>query len=218
MASGTEPLEFRLTHEGGMNRRIEAAGWTDDSLTPTTAQVDELETKGWARVPFPAMGKNRDFVLTDEGRKVADASSSSASPAPAVDLNWAAVTPTLERIVEEYERRGAPEMGILPPNAGPATAPHIRELVRLELVEEVALFDQDENVRPTRRALEFLRGWPGTSGEAVLELLLASLDTRIEQTNDEEERSTLIRVRDGLAGVARDVFVGVLTRQAGDAL
>lgn len=49
--------------------------------------------------------------------------------------------------------------------------------------------------------------WP--TGEVIATRLLAELDERVEATSDPDERSKLVRVRDALTGMGRDIFVDV---------
>lgn len=62
-------------------------------------------------------------------------------------------------------------------------------------------------VSPEARRLVGL--WP--SEDAAADRLLAALDALVERASDPDERSRLLKVRDGLAGAGRDVVVGVAT-------
>lgn len=229
LAADEQPLEFDLLHFGAMERGLKDArgAWQDDTLAPTHAQVDQLEDRGLVRVTA-VDGKRRTFYLTDEGRQHARllANREQASEPGSVDLRWDVARPLLETIVAEYEARGAPELGIaVSAVAGDQVVetkrPALLRQLRLhDLVETNGDTDQNEPqwVAPTARAMQLLRRWPSSSGEAIVEELVAALTARIEQADDGEERTALIRVRDGLAGAARDITVGVLTGLARESL
>ena len=68
-------------------------------------------------------------------------------------------------------------------------------------------------MRLTELTLRMLDGWPGSLDEEALRGLVGVLNAEIEQTNNDDKRSKLIQVRDGLRGVARDL---VLTYLRGD--
>lgn len=62
-------------------------------------------------------------------------------------------------------------------------------------------------VRPTEKSLRLIKGWPEDSANDVVENLLAMLDAEIADTHDEQKKSRLVQVRDGIAYVARDLFI-----------
>jgi hypothetical protein len=82
---------------------------------------------------------------------------------------------------------------------------YIRTVHETDQIPEPSVFALEE------RALQLVAGWPSTSGEAALEKLLAVLDERIAAEPDEERRSRLEKLRDGVVAAGRDVAVGVLT-------
>jgi hypothetical protein len=66
-------------------------------------------------------------------------------------------------------------------------------------------------VVPTERALQLLAGWPA-DGEVALARLIATLQTQIDATSDEEEKGKLRRVLDAVQGVGENVAAEVLTK------
>jgi hypothetical protein len=190
-------------------------GWPGDERPPSSVEVDDLAERGWVRIDT-VNGKGRSFAITGAGREVATARARqrSAAAVSAVALDWSAVNPVLEIFYEAYVEAGAPEHGIesetvLRRTADPAGArAALRELVRGGYLDELADaegVDIPLVVRPTTLALQLLAGWPGSSPEAALDELVVALDQAIASSADEDRRSKLVRVRDGLLGAARDV-------------
>lgn len=68
-------------------------------------------------------------------------------------------------------------------------------------------------VRPTEKALQLAAGWPSGPADHIAAQLVAALDERIDRAEG-EERSRLVRLRDGITGIGRDVLVAVLTDAA----
>lgn len=229
LAANHEPLEFHLIHSGGMERGVsdDRGAWQDDAFAPTHTQVDQLEDQGMVRVTR-ADGIGRMFYLTDKGRNHARLLGDRLQPKPAnaVDLGWDAARPLLEAIVAAYEAGGAPEFGIDVQSVADdastenAQAALLRQLRLHDLVETSGETDSTGPrwVAPTARALQLLRRWPASSAEAILDELVAALTARIEQTTDQEERTTLVRARDAVTGAARDIVIGVLSSQISGSL
>lgn len=200
-------------------------GWPKDREPPSSVEVDHLEERDWVRVSS-AEGKGRNFAVTVAGQDAARAHARqrSAAAASAVALDWSAVNPVLEHFYDAYVEAGAPEHGVESeavlrrtddPGSGRAA---LRELVRagyLEGLTEVEQVDIPLSVRPTPSTLQLLAGWPGSTPEAALDELVGALDQAIATTADEDKRSKLVRVRDGLLGGARDVALAYFEKKVG---
>ncbi|MCZ7589204.1 MAG: hypothetical protein M5U27_10210 [Gaiella sp.] len=94
------------------------------------------------------------------------------------------------------------------------TALILADLVRTGYLEETASTDQLPGplwCRLAEKGLQVTAGWPSSSGQLAYERLIALLDQRIAEATDDDERSRWERVRDGVLGIGRDVFVGVIT-------
>lgn len=219
-----EQQTFLLVYTGG-GRELLVAGWPEDLAAPSTEEVDDLQERGWVRVT-DAEGKGRTFAITVDGRDAASAHARqrAAAEVSAVQLDWSAVNPILERTYKAYTDAGAPEFGIETAKVlGGVEDPvssrvAIRELVRagyLEAVIDTDVSDIPVIVRPMPVTLQLLAGWPGGTAEAALDELMEALDRAISLTADPEERSRLMRVRDGLGGVARDIVLAYLEKKIG---
>ena len=97
----------------------------------------------------------------------------------------------------------------------------LNDLVRARYLEET--LGTDQHVGPAwcrldEKGLQVIAGWPASSGEAAFERLITLIDERIDTASTEEERSKWQRLRDGIAGVGRDVIVGVLTTTVNSAV
>lgn len=64
----------------------------------------------------------------------------------------------------------------------------------------------------TDKALQVVASWPSTTGEAAVQKLVAELDRRIEDEPDEARKGKLVKLRDGILDVGKDVAAGVLTK------
>ena len=199
--------------------------WPTDIEPPSSVEVDRLEERGWVQVS-KREGKGRAFAVTVTGQDAARAHvrQRSAAAASAVALDWSAVNPVLESVYEAYVSAGAPEYGVqseavlrdIGDSAGTRAA--LRELVRggyLEALADIEQADIPLVVRPTPLTLQLLAGWPSGTPEAALDELVAVLDQAIDSTPEGEQRSKLVRVRDGLLGAARDVAIAYFEKKVG---
>ncbi len=96
----------------------------------------------------------------------------------------------------------------------PDTSRAFEVLERSEYVQGTASIEQLPGaltVVPTERALQLLEGWPA-DGEVALARLLTALQTEIDSTDDEEEKSKLRHVLDAVQGVGENVAAEVLTK------
>jgi hypothetical protein len=216
---------FVLTYTGNGPVIIGHPGWPEDAAPPSSVEVDRLAERGWVSIER-ADGKGRAFAVTIHGREAASAYARqrSAAGGSAVVLDWSVVNPVLEAFYHAYTQAGAPEHGVesepvLRTLDDPAAArASMRELVRGGYLEEVTGVDQSDipgAVRPTPATLQLLARWPGSNSEAALAELVSALDQAIESTPAGEKRSTLVRVRDGLIGAARDIALSYLERKVG---
>jgi len=165
-------------------------------------------------------GNGRTFAVTEVGREAwvrhrADA----ILDVRAIDLTWDSTRATLERIYALYRSaRGPMGASVIQltqdPESGAEAEAQIDHLVRagyLDVGRSSAA--GPTHVRATELTLQMLDGWPGSLGEEALRGLVGALNAEIENTTDNDKRSKLIQVRDGLRGVARDL---VLTYLRGD--
>jgi hypothetical protein len=97
------------------------------------------------------------------------------------------------------------------PTSGAAATAQIDQLIQagyLEVGRESA--NGPTHVRPKQLTLQMLDGRIGSLGDEAPPGLLAALTAEIDRTTDEDKRSKLIHVRDGLAGVAKGLFLTYL--------
>jgi hypothetical protein len=219
-----EPDIFVLYYPGGGERPsiIGHGGWPEDAPPPSSVEVDEMEDRGWVRVT-KRDGQGRHFAVTREGRSACKQHAEQLAPRSGsrVDLSWSAALPVLHLLYEEYVGHSAPEAGIktlvLVDSADdPASMKAaIRELARDGYLEIVfgGQGDVPVSVRPTPKALQLEAGWPGSSAEAAIGDLVEALNSQIASTADTEEKSALVKVRDGLLGAARDFVVAYLAKK-----
>jgi hypothetical protein len=204
------------------NTWVGVVGWPDTAEVPSPHQLDDLADEGWLRV-LKSEGNSRHVAVTGPGREawaahIADTAHNSS----AVDLSWSAARATLLQVYGLYRDQGAPPMGarIVPladgsERGGQAEA-HIGELVRggyLEVGRESAA--GPTHVRPTKLTLQLFDGWPAGPAQAALEELVRDVDIAIERTPDEERRSKLVALRDGLVGAGRDIAIAYLEKKIG---
>ena len=52
-----------------------------------------------------------------------------------------------------------------------------------------------------------LAAWPADSSSQALNELVAVLNAQIAQSGDEDEKSKLVQIRDGLLGVGKQLFM-----------
>jgi hypothetical protein len=216
-----EPQTWSMMHTGGMGPRAWAGvgGWPDDAEVPSEHTIDELAERGFVRV-LRIKGNGRTFAITGAGRDAwAKHQADGILDIRAIDLTWESARTTLERIYALYRSARGP-MGVpitqltQDPESGAQAEAQIEHLIQAGYLE----VGRDSSagpthVRPTELTLQMLDGWPGSLGEEALRGLVAALNAEIEQTTDDDKRSKLIQVRDGLRGVARDL---VLTYLRGD--
>jgi hypothetical protein len=201
-------------------------GWGEERVAPSPGELDELRRRGWLHV-IESDAERITFGLTPLGRRAARAYARRLATAgqSAVSLDWPAVTPVLDCVYEMYTEDGAPEYGVPSEEVLREVDGHeagraaLRELVRAGYLEETSTPDRlaelPRTVRPTPLTLQLLAGWPVSSAEAVLDQLVAALDQAIESTSDPEQRSRLVKVRDGLLGAARDVALAYFEKKVG---
>ena len=66
----------------------------------------------------------------------------------------------------------------------------------------------------TEKGSQYVAGWPTAPGADVQDRLIAALDRYIPDASSAAERSRLEKLRDGVAGVGRDVLTDVLAKIA----
>jgi hypothetical protein len=201
-----------------------AKGWPDAAAAPSTAEVDEMADQDWVRITAWPSDKGRHFTVTGKGRRVwqeheQDIASPPADHRPAA-LDWETSRELLRGIYDVYVERGAPRRGIdalalisQHPDPNSARA-QLDELIRGGYVDRA--IDRPGRVRlvrPCTRTLEMFAGWPSTTAEDTLARLVEALTTEIDNTSDEDKRTRLVRVRDGLLGAAQDIALKVLEKK-----
>jgi hypothetical protein len=90
----------------------------------------------------------------------------------------------------------------------------LRKLEEADFVTGKIHTDQIEGpllCEPTTKAFEFLAGWPSARADAALARLVASLEAKIEATEDPEEKGKLKRLLAGVQEVGQSVMVNVFT-------
>lgn len=90
----------------------------------------------------------------------------------------------------------------------------LRELGRDEWLEPgQSGNDQSDSVRPTPKTVRMFEGWPSGAAEDAFDDLVSDLNTAIEQTPDDEKRSKLIVLRNGLLTAGRDVALAYFEKK-----
>jgi hypothetical protein len=190
--------------------------WPDGVAVPSANDIDDLADRGWVRINSQS-GHQRIFAVTSEGRRIdrLRAEAAARSVYVPVDLTWPMARSILRLMFEAYVQQGAPTRGVaaeglvehLEDPASAAAA--LRELVRAGYLEPVHAGQGDIPVlvRPTTKALQLEAGWPATGAEDVVGELVEMLDDEIDRTDDDERRSKLRQIRDGIAFVAKDLLL-----------
>jgi hypothetical protein len=217
--------QFLFAKAGGMSQTVSHPGLPDDEIRCEEADID-LEDLGYLR--FHSSERGIIFDVTEAGRRRAAELDSAhrASAGGPVDehaLDWSSrVLPILNAVARAYSRAPS-SLGVrtesIVEELGPDADSHmvaltLEELDRAGYLEETLGSDQlpgPAASRLTEKGLQVTAGWPAASGEVALDRLLAMIDQRIDAATSDEERSRWERLRDGVLGVGRDVFVGVLT-------
>jgi hypothetical protein len=221
---------FFFAKAGGMTQTVSHPGFTEDQIACEEADILDLEEAAYLR--FHPSERGIVFDVTDAGRKRAGelehAFHSGTGGLDSVDhaLDWSTrVLPTLSAAARAYSRAPSP-LGVrtgavleeLASDADEgAVTIVLEELVRSGYLEETLSADQlpgPAAVRLTEKGLQVTAGWPTASGEVALDRLITMIEQQIEAATTEDQRSRWENLRDGVAGVGRDVLVGVLTAAA----
>lgn len=218
--------QFLLAKAGGMSQTVTHPGLPDDEIPCEEAEVLDLEQAGYLRFHSTERGIIFDVTRAGRRRAVEFDGAHQASAGGLVEqhaLDWSSrVLPVLNALARAYSRAPS-SLGVrtevIVEELGPDADDHLvaltlEELGRAGYLEETLGGDQlpgPAASRLTEKGLQVTAGWPTASGEVALDRLLAMIEQRIEAATTEEERSKWKRLRDGVAGVGRDVFVGVLT-------
>jgi hypothetical protein len=135
----------------------------------------------------------------------------------------------LGAVVAAWEEAGAPPYGIEPGLA----AAHLdidatdldfaRSLEMLKAAKYLGVEEEMGNVvplsiRPLERALQQVRGWPGTDSEAVYQRFLTAVNSAVEQEGDEVKRSKLERLRDFAVEVGSGTLSELIAKAAAGSL
>jgi hypothetical protein len=213
-----EPQTFTLTRGGSGFAFAGHPGWPEDAQVPTDVLIDEMESRGWLRVTHRE-GVGRHFALTGDGRR--EWGRWNSLTGSAVDLSWSAARRVLHQIYEKYEAAGAPVKGVdvfgLFGDGNKSAHAAVAQLARAGYLD--VSFESAAGISfviPSTQTLQLEAGWPtGVPAEDALAELVEALDTELAQTSDQEKRSKLIQVRDGLIGAARDVALAYLEKKIG---
>lgn len=220
-----EPDAFTLTYTGS-GPVFAGRSWPDDKPVPSYLQIDELADLGWVRITGHQGDKGRIFTVTNAGRKAwrEYVAQRDRPVGPRVELDWPAARQLLGDIYESYLNLGAPEMGVdllqmlQDPEAGNQVDALVRELVRGEYLD--VAFDSAAGpraVRPSRKTIQMLAGWPASLAQESLNELVAAIDTEVDRTSDPDKKSTLKAVRDGLTGAAQQIAIAYIEKKIGAA-
>jgi len=218
--------QFLFIKSGGMTQRVSHPGLPDDGIACEEADILDLEDSGYLR--FHASDRGIVFDVTAGGRRRATELDlvHRASAGGLVNqhaLDWSTrVLPVLNALARAYSRAPSPigigtEAIVEELDADGDTnsvALVLGELVRTGYLEETLGADQlpgPASSRLTEKGLQVTAGWPSASGDVAFDRLLTVIEERIEASTTDEERSKWERFRDEVAGVGRDVIVGVLT-------
>lgn len=218
--------QFLFTKAGGGSHTVSHPGLPDGEIPCQEADILDLEESRYLR--FHPSDRGIIFDVTGSGRRRAAELelSTKASAGGLIDkhvLDWTSrVLPVLNALARAYSRAPSPMgvrthavVGELGADAdGYSVALTLGELVRAGYLEETLGADQATgplSSRLTEKGLQVTAGWPSASGEVALDRLLTVIEERIAASTTAEERSNWERLRDGVLGIGRDVFVGVLT-------
>jgi len=216
-----DPQTWVMTYTGEGRVLVGVQGWPDDVEPLSEHEIDDLTDRGWVRISKSA-GKARTYAVTGDGRRAWREWVAHHQHVPGqVNLGWPAARQLLERLHQMYVEAGSPEIGISVleltqnPETGQQAQAAIRTLFRNEYLEEgFASSDQLVLVRTdTPKTLQLLEGWPSGPAQDALDELVRDLDTAIEQTPDEERRSKLLTLRDGLVGAGRDIALAYFEKK-----
>jgi hypothetical protein len=137
-------------------------------------------------------------------------------------IAWDVTLPVLEAVVALYGQADAGEdvsqmqvnQRLEREDGNPDTSRAFEVLEQSGYLHGTASIDQLPGaltVIPTERALQLLAGWPA-DGEVALARLIGALQTKIDSTEDEEEKGQIRRVLDAVQGVGENVAAEVLTK------
>jgi hypothetical protein len=226
VAARPERPQFLFTKAGGGSQTVSHPGLPDGEIACQEADILDLGESGYLR--FHPSGRGIVFDVTDAGRRRAAQvdQSNRGTAGGLIDhhaLDWTGrVLPVLQAVGRAFSRAPSP-MGVRAEDVvdelgsgadAYATALALDELVRAAYLEETMGGDQLPGpawCRLTEKGLQVTAGWPSSSGEVALDRLMAVINDRIATAVTPEERTTWERFRDGVAGVSRDVMVGLLT-------
>jgi len=221
---------FLFAKTGGMKQSVAHPGFPEVEIACQEPDILELQDAGYIRVD-PTATRATLFYVTREGlgraaqlERAHTASTGGSTDAQALDWD-SRVLPVLEAVARAYSRAPS-DLGVslegVAEELGYKTDTYnlslvLDELVRAGYLEETMGVEQLPGpawCRLREKGLQVTAGWPSASGETAFERLLAIVDERIRSADSDEERSKWERLRDGVAGVGRDVLVGVLTTAA----
>jgi|SRR5689334_4143479 len=137
-------------------------------------------------------------------------------------VTWRAILPVLEAVVDLYGQVPASQdvsqaqvnQRLEREEDSPETSRAFEVLERGGYLEGRVEVDQTPGpltVAPTEKALQLLAEWPA-DGAVALERFVATLQARIDASDDEEERGKLQRVLDAVQGVGENIVAEVLTK------
>lgn len=206
-------------HEG-MN------GWGDDKPHVTRDDLDELWDLSLIDVNIMGSGgydlkpsregRDRIHELRRERRLIQNPHT--------VDLGWEATRPLLHEIVDEWERHGASASAHIRLDAALDTEEYVESLRRSEALQAAGLVslhvehDGDLLVQPTIEGVMATREWPGATGDALAEQVLARIDAAIKAESKPERRRKLEGLRNAVMEVGTKTLAEVVSQSVGTAM
>lgn len=203
-------------------------GIEEDGLYAREQDINDLADGGYLRLTIGE--KAWHFNVTQKGferaRKIRLAAETppSSRTAGRGGLDWNTdVLPVLLAAGRAHSVSTRPELGVTPDEVADGLGRTrdeeldriIYELTRSAYLEQTIGADQSLvplYMRLTEKGLQATAGWPGGSGEVVLERLLTLIEQRIDESASPEERSRWERLREGLQGVGRETAAEILGR------
>ncbi|HEY2717364.1 MAG TPA: hypothetical protein VGI73_14190 [Solirubrobacterales bacterium] len=227
-----QKIDFTVsTPGGGVGTFIEHPGLEPSRLSVDFGDLSELAHKGLIRLEG-SRPKSGAMLPTAEGKAVvgeqrrvaavirADAAISGGDGSSAID--WEAVFPILKAVVDLYgEAEAGHDVSQMEVNqrlkrddSDLSTSRAFEVLQRDNYLEGRMSVDQVPGpltVAPTGRALQLLAGWPA-DGAVAFERLVASLESRIAESSNDEEKGKLRAVLGALQEIGQDLAASVLAK------
>lgn len=205
----------------------------DGEMGVAIGDLEELVTSGLIRIRYGKTTKQGSFNVTALGfqavsqleeRELALAEASVVPPeGRRMGLDWQTeVFPVLKAVHDLYptspSHKGVSQSAINAALGREPTDEHtslvLRKLEEAEYILGKVKAMQSQGpifCEPTSKALELLAGWPTERGDAALSQFMAALESKIEETDDEEEKGKLRTALKSLREVSQGVMVAVIS-------